>query len=474
MTNNDIESVRWNIEFIDRILAEIDDFESKITELEEKKMEYRRKLSDLESFRVREAAYKTIGQNTDIKLTLNQILDEIARELETSRGNIYIKFNIVAWKEGNSPHRAPGKKETIEWYSKTHNGITVRFQLALDLRNLKTYNTYGYTEEEKERWKTEDPLFREYHYHRFKAKPYELQSDGRHFIDHLTTITGHVEDMSWKVMESTLEIDEAYGSLYYHISAKYVDLDSDDYFSKAIKRLLNEEELKQYYAEKKELEDFEKKREEEIRNVKRLILAIEESIRKLDAEINEREKQIKSIRWPQITIRLGDFVNEIFKADNNPLSLTNTRVVVLGGMNREVEPDEKSRFTLSIQKLEPKSPCPQRALLISWDMSYSDIMYDGRRLYDHFRSNFDLLKYIKGNFFKTTWEEFYRVKDFMLTFNPIYFFRRGYSMHKRRTNHIHADGLLDDKTLKIGTIREAAINSMEKQKKREIGYTKKK
>lgn len=454
MEIKDIKNVTESIKLVDKKIEEIEAVEHQIKDLEAYITALKKRLK---IYVPRLESYRAIGQNLDLKLTFNQILDEIARELKIERHNIAIVFSPVVSACIFSNTNALTKEQVIENEIKEYGRVTASFIAATNIRNLRYNHRCAVSDNEKKEWEKNDPLYHASGTYSFEIKPYAIQANGKRFIDCLETEVWREDGIR---MGTSLVIGEAYGDLYYYINPKNIDLDSDDYFAKAIKSLLTDDQLKQYSKVKEELNELELKTEEEKTTIIQQISTDEEKIKELKTNLNPLEEEIKKISWPEITVRLGDFLEAIYKSADNELSQENTRVRVCEPtLEKDVRYYIESPFRLIIDT-DYKTPI----LHILWTMSYSDKMYDGLTLFEHFYKN-NITKSTNSFFqdeYKNCWKGLPKIENFCFTFDPKFFFRRTYPKKWMQSSYF-----LDEEELSIETIRKAVLYSMYKEIRRE-------
>ena len=452
MNYKDIIAVTENIRFVDGKIEEIEVIERQIGELEERIKELKKRLR---IFPPRLESYQAIGRDLNLKLTFNQILDEIARKLkiERERDSIFVEFRDVFLDTVRSDTPLT-REELIKRKTNRNKTATVSFKLATDSKNL-SYNHGSYvSEDEVKEWEDNDPLYKNHKLdYNFEVKIYAVQGNGKSFLDCLETEVWREDAIR---IGTSLVIGENYGDLYYYINPKNIDLDSDDYFAKAIKSLLTDDQLKQYSKVKKELDELKAKIEEDKKTTTQQIAELEEEIAALKAKIETLEAEIKIIDWPEITVRLGDFLEGIYSSSDNKLSPENTKTIVCEPTSEEdVRPHTEAPFRLILEAHGIKL-----ILRILWTMRYTDTMYDGLSLYEHFVNN-NSRQNINGYYphkEKNYWEGLPKVENFCFKFDPKYFFRRAYN--KSRFG-------FDEEKISIETIRQAIKYSMYREIRRE-------
>ena len=193
-----------------------------------------------------------------------------------------------------------------------------------------------------------------------------------------------------------------YDNMYYYVEPKYIDIDDESYFSKALKSLLTDDELRDYYTQKIECDGLVEARKQKIKNQENAIENLEQRITKLNDEISKRTEQTKSSKWPVIKIRLGDFIQEIYKSEETIINSKNSKLRFYG-QKYYFDRNDVDIFNLGI--LMYGKEVLKYDVDFSWEMSYSDKMYGGKTLYQH------------------SMDKFKKIKDITFYFNPIYFFK---------------------------------------------------
>ncbi|MBR2588435.1 MAG: hypothetical protein IKD77_04420, partial [Bacilli bacterium] len=186
MNYKDIIAVTENIRFVDGKIEEIEVIERQIGELEEYIKELKKRLK---IFPPRLESYQAIGRDLNLKLTFNQILDEIARKLkiERERDSIFVEFRDVFLDTVRSDTPLT-REELIKRKTNPNKTATVSFKLATDPKNL-SYNHGSYvSEDEVKEWEDNDPLYKNHKLdYNFKVKIYAVQGNGKRFLDCLET-----------------------------------------------------------------------------------------------------------------------------------------------------------------------------------------------------------------------------------------------------------------------------------------------
>lgn len=404
--NDEIEEIVINFKKTEKIYEDINELKTNVSSLK----------NELEKLNKEKLSYSFYTEDkTPLKRTFNEILDEIARQNNISRGNVFIDFNEKIC-GGYFFRTDESKRETIEKEIKACGDFTLSFSIAANPACLKKepiFQNYPLLDEEKRKEldikRKQDLIYSKYIYN---ARPFEIQNNGKKMIDLLHRKEGFSAEMFW-----FFNVDKYYGEMFYYIEPKYINLDEENPFSKAIKNLLTEEELKEFYEEKEKYEAYINNKKELIKRQKTKIKELKEEILKIEKEISKREEIINNIKWPIIKITVGDFINNIYKSNENPINSNNSEITLMGSLfEDDVNEFSEDSFMLRISGKEKNNYFMED---FYWKMNYSEKMYDGKTLYKHFLKNISFKKWS----FKNKFRGLKKIQDFVMYFNPKDLFR---------------------------------------------------
>lgn len=408
--NDEIETVVSNFKIAEKIYDDIEKLKTKESSLK-KELEKKNK----EKEKIRHGIYPE--DKTPLKRTFNEILDEIARQNNISRGNVPIDFKEKIC-GGYFFRTDESKRETIEKEIKARGDFTLSFSIATNpdcLEKEPIFQIYPLPDKEKKRRKEldnkrkQDALYSSYTYN---ARPFEIQNNGKKMIDLLHRKDGFSAEMFW-----FFNVDKYYGEIFYYIEPKYINLDEENPFSKAIKKLLTEEELKKYYKDKEKYEAYINNRKELIKSEEEKAKKLKEEISKIEKEIIQKKKEISSIKWPIIKIKLGDFIDYIYRSKENDINPNNSEIELLGSIfEDDVNEFSEESFMLRISGKRLNHIFMED---FHWKMNYSEKMYDGKTLYKHYLKNISFKKWS----FKNKFRGLKKIQDFVMYFNPKDFFK---------------------------------------------------
>ena len=411
----DIESIISNIKYADNLYEDINVLKVKIEKLKKKHERKKEELDDLKFSRVFE-------QKTEIKKTFDEILDEICKCNNMRREDLFINFEEKVC-IGYFFDDDETVMETILKEIDARGGFILDFSLASNKAAFEEdplFCLYPITEDEIERRekvekiRKEDSLYGEY---RFDAKPFSPMSDGVMMYKRLDRKGGMFAEAKW-----LFDVNST-GKMYYYVNPKYIDIDDGSKFSNALKNLLTDYELEEYYNQKREYLNLLEKRQLEIKEREENIEKIENEISELETNLYKKTRQIKLLKWPVIKIRLGDFIEEVYKADDIFINSSNSDIKFYGldfFGGRGIKEDSVDTFVFEVhEKVEQKKSWHNTYFEFGWKMPYSEIMYNGKSLYNC----------VKRNHFKSI-KKLSKVKDFVIYFKPEYFFNFHSSLNK--------------------------------------------
>lgn len=403
MNKEDIENIIININYASGIYEKIYKLKSKLIKFQKILENEKKKLDNL-IYGVIDIKEKVL-----IKRTFNQILDEICKENDIPREKIFIYFDEKIL--GGYFFRADETKvETIKKEINARGGFTFEFSIASNkdaLEKEPLFCIYPLTNEEKNRRKRieklrENDLF--YGEYRFDAKPFLPMQDGTMLYKSLKRESGISAEMAWFFNITKYE------NMYYYVEPKNIDLSDESILAKALKKLLTDAELIEYYEQKDRYEKLIEKRKQEIKKTENIIDDLKDNIKKLNIEIKKTSKQVQLLKWPIIKIRVGDFIDEIYKSDETIINSKNSELY-FNGQKYRFNITNRSEDTFHLGILMFEKDALKFDVDFAWTMSYSDIMYNGKTLHQHIRRN--------------GWKcirKYKRMKDIKFYFNPIDFF----------------------------------------------------
>ena len=367
--SDEIEDIINNIKFTDSVNKEIDTLKSKVEKLNSEISIY-----DLEIHKLYNGIYPE--EPFPLKRTFGEILDEIARQNNISREHVNIKFEdkILG---GYFYRKDETKLETVEKQLDRWGSFTLSFSVALNSECLDDmeplFCIYPLTDKEKARRerlkkiRDIDPLYGEYTYN---TRLFEIQKSGMKMLDHLRREHGISAEMAWFFSVEDFE------DIFYYIEPKYIDLDEDNPFSKALRSLLTKEELKEYENRKVKYNQFKTNRDALIKEKMDRIDELKKKIKSTSLLIQETQNMIYEMRWPSIIINAGDFIRTIFDFNDTPINSSNAVVSIYGKKDKSDSYEYSDDvFTLRI-KNKPKSSYYFNEIF-DWKVNYSEEMTDG-------------------------------------------------------------------------------------------------
>lgn len=214
-----------------------------------------------------------------IKRTFGQILFEIARQNDINTNSIFIRF-MEKTCGGYFFKIYDTKIEAIKKELEVGGDFSIRFSIASDIKCLEEDSSFftcifPLKEVEKKvvkKKRKNDPLYGEYE---FNARPFEIQNNSKKLYNFLKMKPGVCMEEAW-----IFTVNKRWSPIYCHIDPKYINLDSSDAFSKAVKNLLTDEELYEYYKAKNRYDLLYSEREtlyDEIDSLKKMISTLKNS-----------------------------------------------------------------------------------------------------------------------------------------------------------------------------------------------------
>lgn len=428
--NDEILNIIDNIKFTDSVNKEIDALKSNVEKLKSEIY-----ICNSEINRLYYDKYSE--ESSPLRRTFNEILNEIARQNNISREHINIKFEdkILG---GYFYRKDETKLETVEKQLDRWGNFTISFSVALNPDSLDDmeplFCLYPLTDEEKARReklkkvRDEDPLYGEYTYN---TRLFEVQKSGKKMLDHLRREHGISAEMAWFFSV------EDYEDVFYYIEPNYIDLDEDNPFTRALRRLLSEEELNIYEEQKIKYNIFKTNKDKLIKEKKIQVDKLKKEMNLILLLINEKNKVISELEWPSIIINVGDFIKTIYSFPDIPIYPSNS-IVSISGQKEKSNSYEYSDdvFTLRIKyELNKSLYCIDETF--DWKVNYSEEMTDGETIYDKVLK---INRFFNRNLFNC-WNGIRNIQNFIMHFNPYYFFR-------------------DDKHLSRETIRRVIVKCL--------------
>ena len=288
-------------EILEEIISILEE-EYKITQNKKEKAE-----KELKRIKTEEKTEKV-----NIKRTFGDIIEEITKENNIPKNSLFLEFDEKIL-SGYYFRTNETKRETIQKEINVWEHLTFKFKIATNKKALEKepfFRLYPLTKEEIEKEKRlkkirkEDPLYGEYI---FDIKPFLPSKNGKYPIDAITREEGLSAEMAW-----FLNIDK-YDDLYYYVEPEFIDLEEENILSKALKNILTDEEINEYYKQKNRL-NSKRKIQQAIEENKKKIRLCKQMLKQYKQKIRNLKDMEKNIFGDTVKID-KDFLQQREKAN---------------------------------------------------------------------------------------------------------------------------------------------------------------